>query len=150
MLVPASTSTDTFAPCVIADDSGLQLPPTFFVLVLEENVQAATDRGRDIPLFRYDALVLPHAGQRALHPQADQQLFLKLLEQQFLSKVKQNGRELVRLVEPQPACNCHSWIFTGGRFGIQDPHVPSILRENGYQAVEDAADGDLVIYRRGD
>jgi hypothetical protein len=133
------------------NDVPFDLPCAFFVLVLEPNLKAMTDRGRDIPLFRYDALVLPpQPGQRVFNPQADRQALLHLHEQRHLSSVRQGKGALVRLAEPHPSCNCHGWVFTEGRFGIQDPHVPSILLENGYEVVQTPQEGDLAIYRFND
>jgi hypothetical protein len=151
MVFPASPTSHSHSPSAVQAGAVPGLPSTFFVLALEQSLKAITDRGRDIPLFRYDALVLPpQPGQRPFNPQTDRRELLALLEQQFLSNVKREGSDLVRLAEPHPVCNCHGWIFTGGQFGIQDPHVPLILRENGYRIVEDASDGDLAIYRIDD
>jgi hypothetical protein len=47
------------------------------------------------------------------------------------------------------ACNCHGWVFTGGRFWLTAEDVDVILADNGYRAVSDARPGDLVVYRSG-
>jgi hypothetical protein len=150
-------------------DVPLELPCAFFVLVLEPQLKAVTDLGRDIPLFRYDALVLPpQNGERPFDPQADRQQLLYLHEQRHIASImhtaaamtgtslmqgasiRHGSGTLVRLADPQPVCNCHGWIFTGGQLGIQDPHIPSILEENGYTVVQSPREGDLAIYRIND
>lgn len=46
-------------------------------------------------------------------------------------------------------CNCHGWVFTGGRFWLDGGSVDSILRENDYVPVVEPKAGDVVIYREG-
>jgi hypothetical protein len=45
------------------------------------------------------------------------------------------------------ACNCHGWVFTGGRYWVGADAVELILTENGYAVVAAPAVGDLVVYR---
>jgi hypothetical protein len=148
MLATETSSSNSIASIAAPVASRLGRPSTFFYLVLEQRLKAITDVGRDIPLFRFDVLVLPpQPGQRAFDPSADRCDFLKSVEQEFVANICLDRAKLVRVADPQPACNCHGWIFTGGQFGIQDPHIPLILDENGYVPVEDAKHGDLAIYR---
>lgn len=46
-------------------------------------------------------------------------------------------------------CNCHGYVFTGGRFWVHGEQVPLILEDNGYTLVTDPRAGDLVVYRDG-
>jgi hypothetical protein len=145
MEIPGSSAPLALLP--LPQNPAAELPFTFFVLTLDRHVKAVTDRGRDIPLFRYDALVLPpEGGQQRLDPRADRQLLLRLLQEQHLSNVAPPGSELVPLVEPRPVSNCHGWVFTSGQYGIQDPHVPSVMKENGYIPVLDPQESDLALY----
>jgi hypothetical protein len=54
------------------------------------------------------------------------------------------------LIRRQPAddrCNCHGWVYTGGRYWVPSEQVETILADNGYAAQATPAGGDLVIYR---
>jgi hypothetical protein len=44
-------------------------------------------------------------------------------------------------------CNCHGWIFSGGRYWISGETVEVILADNGYQKTAAPRLGDLAIYR---
>src|SRR5262245_4382874 len=56
----------------------------------------------------------------------------------------------VKRVGPaDPSYNCHGWIFSGGRFWIEQEDVFTILEDNGYQRVSEPQAGDLVLYRDG-
>ena len=57
------------------------------------------------------------------------------------------AHEVIRLAGPDPACNCHGWVFTGGKYGVPGESVDAILSDNGYTIVRDAAEGDLIVYR---
>ena len=54
------------------------------------------------------------------------------------------------LIRRQPAadhCNCHGWVFTGGRYWVHYDDVEHILDENGYETVTAPRPGDLTVYR---
>ena len=42
---------------------------------------------------------------------------------------------VTRVAPVDPACNCHGWVFTGGRFWVSGEDVPRILEDNGYRRV---------------
>ncbi len=44
-------------------------------------------------------------------------------------------------------CNCHGWVFTGGRYWVSGDQIPRILRENGYFPMKKPKVNDLVVYR---
>jgi hypothetical protein len=44
-------------------------------------------------------------------------------------------------------CNCHGWVFTGGRYWVSGAQVPDILEDNGYNVVSRPRPGDLIVYR---
>src|SRR5258705_13706679 len=96
-----------------------RLPPTFFVKTSVEQITTITDKGRAIPLFRYEIVVLSPAGQRiAFDTEQAQREFLRLTERKFCENTGQDLSGLVRLTEPHPGCNCHGWTFLRGEFGI--------------------------------
>jgi hypothetical protein len=148
MFVSCAINSPAVAESLVPTASAPQWPSTYFVLALEENLKATTDAGRDIPLFNYELILVPEAPeQRNFDPRHNQLEFLLTLERQYLASIDQDIRKLARTGEPFPGSNCHGWVFTGGRFGIQDAHVATILKENRYSIVSDAQEGDLAIYR---
>jgi hypothetical protein len=55
-----------------------------------------------------------------------------------------------RVIELAPInrqCNCHGWVFTGGKYAIKGELVDTILLDNQYLPVEEPIAGDLIIYR---
>lgn len=57
------------------------------------------------------------------------------------------GLRLMRVNGPDPASNCHGWVFADGQFWISEEDVDRILLENGYQQVSSPRKGDVIIYR---
>ncbi len=53
----------------------------------------------------------------------------------------------IRLTPADETCNCHGWVFAGGKYWIGGSQVDQILDENGYHSVSTPKVGDLVIYR---
>jgi hypothetical protein len=74
---------------------------------------------------------------------------LNALEFQILSSMQRNHR-LIRLFPASDDCNCHGWVFTGGKHWLGPDAVARILSENGYVPVSDPRVGDLAIYRTGE
>lgn len=70
----------------------------------------------------------------------------KVHEAAFFARHDLVGRVL-RLGPAQPGCNCHGWVFTGGRYVLGSSDVEMILQGNGYSEVRVPRPGDLVIYR---
>ena len=70
-------------------------------------------------------------------------------ERQVLTSLGRSER-LIRVAPASDVCNCHGWVFTGGRYWLSPNDVEQILADNGYQAVSDPRPGDLAIYRDGD
>jgi hypothetical protein len=89
---------------------------------------AFTDQGRAIPLFHFKI----HSTDVEV--------------QQFIDSHEKERSQIIRLIEPNPAANCHGWVFTGGQYGIRDPDVAAILSDNGYVEVAEPREGDLAIY----
>jgi hypothetical protein len=54
---------------------------------------------------------------------------------------------LVRRDQASDVCNCHGWVFAGGRYWILRADVELILADNGYKPVADPRPGDLAVYR---
>jgi len=95
---------------------------------------AETDLGTSIPLKRTN--------------EVRTQGVVDKLEKDVLSK----SAFTERLIRSQPAsdiCNCHGWVFTGGRYWLSPEDVEQVLKDNGYQLVSDPRPGDVVIYRQG-
>jgi hypothetical protein len=67
-------------------------------------------------------------------------------EQRVLNEFRSNGR-IIRLTQVDDSCNCHGWVFTGGRYWVSQHDVEHILVDNGYEVVTDPRPGDLAIYR---
>jgi hypothetical protein len=67
-------------------------------------------------------------------------------EQKVLDDFRSNGR-IIRLTQVDDSCNCHGWVFTGGRYWVSQIDVEYILVDNGYEVVTDPRPGDLAIYR---
>jgi hypothetical protein len=90
---------------------------------------ALTDLGSPLPLIAYTDTDSLDEAERAY-----------LGEERF-------RHQLIRLAPPSTACNCHGWVYTGGRFAIQSRFIPDLLAENGYKEVAQPQADDLVIYR---
>jgi hypothetical protein len=91
------------------------------------NVALVTDRGREVPVFQvksWDA----KASSSNSSPVAP-------------------GDALARHASPDTNSNCFGWIFTGGRYWLNDTAVETILEDNGYATVQTPAAGDLIVYR---
>ncbi len=91
--------------------------------------RAVTDLGREIELFHYDEVHSPEV------------LEASLLEMERFT------HEVIRVEGPNATSNCHGWVFTGGTYGVQSEDVDTILADNGYEPVQPAQAGDLVVYR---
>jgi hypothetical protein len=57
-------------------------------------------------------------------------------------------RQIIRRQPASDHCNCHGWVFTGGKFAIASEMVDAILSENDYRPVDHPLPGDLAIYGR--
>jgi hypothetical protein len=101
-------------------------------LRLATGVAAATDHGRPLNLCI---------------PDEDRPLDRRTTaERRVLTELRMNER-LIRLTPVSDDCNCHGWVFTGGRYWVSQDDVENILVENQYQPVSNPRVGDLVIYR---
>jgi len=94
-----------------------------------DGLTALTDLGTPLPLIAYDDTDSLDEVERAY-----------LGEERF-------RHQIIRLTPPSTACNCHGWVYTGGRFAIQSRFIPDLLAENGYEEVAQPQADDLVIYR---
>jgi len=94
-----------------------------------DGLVAVTDRGRVLPLIAYDP------GEDLLKAERD-----------YLETAKFK-HQVVRLRDPDTACNCHGWVYTGGRFAVQSRYIDELLADNGYTQCDQPQIDDLVIYR---
>jgi hypothetical protein len=93
--------------------------------------EAVTDKGRPLGLFHFK-----------VHSTAAE-------VERFMQSAEKDHLQMIRLTEPNPASNCHGWVFTSGRYGIRDADIASVLVDNGYVAIEEPREGDLAIYTDG-
>jgi hypothetical protein len=56
------------------------------------------------------------------------------------------GEGAVQTGAPDDQVNCHGWTFAGGRRSLNSDDVARILEQDDWQAVEDPAAGDVVVY----
>jgi hypothetical protein len=125
------------------------LPPIFFLTAPVAQAAAITDRGRSVPVFRYETALLPLRGQSESYASEEsKRLLLSRAEQEYFANMNHDLDRLVRVGQPAPRANCHGWVFTGGAYGILDEFVEPIIADNGYQPIESPRPGDLVVYRR--
>jgi hypothetical protein len=54
---------------------------------------------------------------------------------------------VIRRRPPADRCNCHGWVFAGGKYWVNPDQVEHILDDNGYQPISEPRLGDLAIYR---
>jgi hypothetical protein len=125
------------ATCLQEDAEEIYDPASVDVRSIREHLrkvdQAAplTDAGREIPLWTLPEGKVPD---------------LAAMEAPIL----RDFMVIPRAIRTAPAdgqCNCHGWVFTGGRFWISPEGVELILADNGYGPIEVPGAGDLVVYR---
>lgn len=92
---------------------------------------AVTDAGRPVPLWE----------PKETRPQDD----VAAVEGRVLGEMDFVDR-VVRVAPAGDECNCHGWVFTGGRYWLAPQDVAHILVDNGYQVVPEPRVGDLAIY----
>jgi hypothetical protein len=73
-----------------------------------------------------------------------------LARQSNLLRARKLDGQVITLPLDLENCNCHGWIFTGGRYWIPVEDVDLILDDNGYGRVPAPVPGDLAIYRDAD
>ena len=78
---------------------------------------ALTDRGRVIPLSE-------------LHADIEVDGWIEAEDRRFADR--DTHHEFIRLAPPDPAANCHGWVFAEGRFWVDGNDVNHILADNGY------------------
>jgi hypothetical protein len=126
------------------------LPSAYFVTEPELQSIALTDAERTIPLYHFQPYVYPNDGETlSFCPDTEGHVFLALAEQTFLTNTRQDPGNLVRIADPSAHCNCHGWIFTAGKYVVQDADVLTILTDNGYEAIDDPREGDIAIFLSG-
>jgi len=99
---------------------------------LAPEVQTATDLGRPVRVRALEEIRAIEVRQAS--------------EEKVLEQFGSNGR-ILRVSQVDDSCNCHGWVFTGGRYWVSQVDVEHILVDNGYQVVSDPRPGDLAIYR---
>jgi hypothetical protein len=95
---------------------------------------ATTDAGRRVELLAPKEARPPAESQSAEHN--------TLLNMGFVDR-------MIRIEPASDTCNCHGWVFAGGRYWIGPEDVEKILADNGYHTVSDPRPGDVAVYRDG-
>jgi hypothetical protein len=101
-------------------------------LVEDESVWGWTDRHSPIRLYRPES------------PRPIEEL--RPLEFDVLAAQRRQGRVL-RRQEADDHTNCFGWIFTEGRYWMDNDQVEQILSENDYWRTPTVKTGDLAVYR---
>jgi hypothetical protein len=55
--------------------------------------------------------------------------------------------QVIQTADADKSCNCHGWVFTGGRYSVRGMEVDRILEDNGYTEVSRPQPGDAIVYR---
>jgi hypothetical protein len=97
-------------------------------------IAATTDAGRPVELLEPMVTRLPAEARVA--------------EARTLANLGAAQR-MIRLQPATDGCNCHGWVFAGGRYWLGPDDVEHILTDNGYNTVSDPRPGDVAIYREG-
>jgi hypothetical protein len=141
----ADGGADLPTPAVFAPKYAL--PPASFLTEPDTSFQALTDAGRPIRLYHFGAYIFPDPGEQLIfHPENDGPLFLQMAEHNFLLNTRQDLARLKRVNDPSTAGNCHGWVFSGGKFLVEEADVQTVLADNGYQGVPFPKKGDVAIY----
>jgi hypothetical protein len=125
---PNSISNSELAARVCSDDTHRTLQP-------HDQPKLSTDRGNLVTTL-FDL------------PQVQLGVTLEVLESQQLAI--DNGSlsgNLIHLPLGWQNCNCHGFVFTGGRYAIGGGDVDRIITDNGYQPVGNVVPGDVAVYR---
>ncbi len=130
--IPAEAEADSFDGIASAqtDSSILALPP-------REEVRPSpvqTDQGRSVPVHR-------SIGRLTFTPDFMAKQSAQLRAWQFSERV-------ITVTLSDSDCNCHGWVFTGGRYWVASTEVPLILQDNGYQPTDAPQAGDVIVYQK--
>ncbi|MEX2176972.1 MAG: hypothetical protein WD872_21600 [Pirellulaceae bacterium] len=98
-----------------------------------QDAELVTDRGNRLRPFNFQV----NAGE------------IEAVERLVLSNpAYRHG--VIRRSDPNLACNCHGWVFTGGQMAVFCEDVDKILQDNGYTRRPQPQVGDLIVYRSHD
>ncbi len=125
-----------------------RIPPVVhFAVERLPDVRLITDSGRAIGLWRYEIVALPQGSHGDwISKYGGNSAVLEYFDQDFRKNCNRDVSSAIRVFNPTIDCNCHGWIFAGGRFGVGDEDVPAILQDNDYQPADNPGDGDLAVY----
>jgi hypothetical protein len=54
--------------------------------------------------------------------------------------------QAIEVAPPDLRCNCHGWVFAQGAYVVRGDSLSCILKENGYEPVQEPTEGDVIIY----
>jgi len=118
------------------DPTDLAINP---ILELEQQVDltpaagvgAVTDEGSPVPIFAARTLGEVLTAEREM----------ELLRNMHLES------QVIQQAAPSLDCNCHGWVFAGGRHWVRGAAVEGILHDNRYKKVSTPRPGDVAVYR---
>jgi len=124
--VTKSLSTDE----LVAED--LSVPPVPKLVAVDEIV-GRTDQGRLLTLYRFDDTTDATSRLQSARDLTDS-----------LRGVA------IRRDTTDVHSNCHGTVFTGGHYALNETEVKIILKDNGYEEVEEPTPNDVVTYTKSD
>lgn len=136
----AGLTVSLFAIRAIAAD----VVPESAALALLEQIHQVPDLVEDESVWGWTDRRTPLRLHRAETPRQVEDL--RELEFEVLAAMKRQGRVL-RRQEADDRSNCFGWIFTDGRYWLDNDQAEQILVENGYEVVSTPTPGDLAVYR---
>jgi hypothetical protein len=92
---------------------------------------AASDAGAPVALF---------------HVQAGVEAVPVKVEERYLGDLRLQAK-VIQTGPSDVAYNCHGWVFADGHYWVRSRFVETILKDNGYQAVEQPKAGDVAVFR---
>jgi hypothetical protein len=123
------------------------LVPESEAMVLLEKMHEVPDLAEDQSVWGWTDRRSPIRLYRAELPRpADE---LRPLEFDILAAQRRQGHVL-RRQDPDDRTNCFGWIFTEGRYWLDNDQIELILSDNGYGVVAAPKPGDLAVYRTQD
>jgi hypothetical protein len=100
-------------------------------LAEDNGFKATTRKGSKLQLYRMEV---------------DQQQFDQYAQHE-VARLSKLAQPLIIQAAPSHDCNCHGWVFAGGKHFLRGSAVELILRDNDYQMTCEPSAHDIVIYR---
>jgi hypothetical protein len=124
---------DAAPACAAADPEGGLIQIDHYGLRPVAGLRVVTDRGRPV---QPSAWAFPRSWAPGVRARWEASL-----------RAQFEPMGVLRLAPGGGGCNCHGWVFLGGRYCLDGADVLDILEDNGYGPVAVPRAGDLVVYR---